>query len=351
MAEEYHKGRGAQIRTANPFNKQQYVTEHFEGLDEEMIPEKLATQVTYETPKTIVNKVESPDINMGYSLNPYQGCEHGCIYCYARKTHEYWGYNAGLDFETKIIVKKNAPELLEKHLLQRSWRAQPIILSGNTDCYQPLERKLGITRELLEVFLKYRHPVGIITKNATLLRDLDILVPLAEENLVHVNLSITTLDERLRALLEPRTSSTAKKLQAIEKLSSAGVPVSIMNAPIIPGLNHYEIPKVIKAAADHGAVNAGYTMVRLNGFIGDVFKDWLQKNFPDRFDKVWNQICEVHGGTVNDSTYGRRMKGEGKIADMIAQLFASSREKYMGGRKVPLLDLTKFRSGGNYNLF
>ncbi|GAA0891849.1 PA0069 family radical SAM protein [Fulvivirga kasyanovii] len=351
MEAEYHKGRGAQIKTSNPFLKQEYVTEHIEGIDEEMIGEKIPTQIFYENPKKIVNKVDSPDVRMYYSLNPYQGCEHGCIYCYARKTHEYWGYNAGLDFETKIIVKKNAPELLEKHLLQRSWKPQPIMLSGNTDCYQPIERKLGITRRLLEVFLKYRHPVGIITKNVTVLRDLDILEPLAKERLVHVVLSITSLDEKLRSVLEPRTASAHKKLKAIEELSKAGIPVTIMNAPIIPGLNHHEIPKVIKAAAEHGALGAGYTIVRLNGYIGEVFEDWLRKNFPDRFDKVWNQISEVHGGHVNDSQFGRRMRGEGNIADIIAQLFNSSRSRYMAGREIPPFDLTKFRKGGNYSLF
>ncbi|ELR69816.1 Radical SAM domain protein [Fulvivirga imtechensis AK7] len=351
MNEGYHKGRGAQIKTTNPFLKQEYVAEHIEGLDEELLPEKIVTQVFYETPKKVVNRVESPDVGMAYSLNPYQGCEHGCIYCYARKTHEYWGYNAGLDFETKIVVKKNAPELLEKQLLQKSWKPVPIMLSGNTDCYQPLERKLGITRKLLGIFLKYRHPVGIITKNVTILRDLDILTELAKDRLVHVVFSITTLDEKLRSLLEPRTASAVKKLHAIGELSNAGIPVTIMNAPIIPGLNHYEIPKVIKAAAEHGALSAGYTIVRLNGYIGEVFEDWLTKNFPDRFNKVWNQICEVHGGHVNDSQFGRRMRGEGNIADIIAQLFNSSRDKYMAGREIPPFDVSKFRRGGNYSLF
>lgn len=351
MEDGYRKGRGAQIQTANPYLKQEYITEHPEGLDEELLQEKIETQVFYENPKTIVNKVTSPDVGMAYSLNPYQGCEHGCIYCYARTTHEYWGYNAGLDFESKIIVKRNAPELLEQHLLKRSWKPQPIILSGNTDCYQPLERKFGITRKLLEVFAKYRHPVGIITKNVTFLRDLDILTDLAKDHLVHVNLSITTLDEKIRSILEPRTASAAKKLQAIEKLTSAGVPVRIMNAPIIPGLTHHEIPAVIKAAAEHGALDAGYTMVRLNGFIGQVFEDWLKKNFPDRFDKVWNQICEVHDGHVNDSEFGRRMRGTGNIADMISQLFRSSKQRYMGGKIMPPLSVSKFRRGGNYNLF
>ncbi|MBL3654688.1 PA0069 family radical SAM protein [Fulvivirga sediminis] len=351
MDRDYRKGRGSQIQTKNPYLSQEYVTEHWEGLDEELLMEQIPTQILYETPKKIVNKVESPDVGMAYSLNPYQGCEHGCIYCYARKTHEYWGYNAGLDFETKIIVKKNAPELLEKHFLQKSWKPETIMLSGNTDCYQPIERKLGITRKLLEVFLKYRNPVGIISKNVTMLRDLDILSELAKLNLVRVTLSITSLDEKLRSKLEPRTASAARKLKAIEQMTKAGVPVSIMNAPIIPGLNHHEIPQIIKAAADHGAVSAGYTVVRLNGYIGEVFEDWLRKNFPDRFDKVWNQICEVHGGNVNDSEFGRRMRGSGQISDIISQLFHASVERHMKGRHVPTMDTSLFRRGGHYKLF
>ena len=351
MNSEYRKGRGAQVQAKNPFMAQEYVTEHIEGLDEELLPEVIQTQIFYDTPKKIVNKVDSPDLRLAYSLNPYQGCEHGCIYCYARKTHEYWGYNAGLDFESKIIVKKNAPELLEKHLLQKSWKAHPIMLSGNTDCYQPIERKLGITRKLLEVFVKYRHPVGIISKNTTMLRDMDLLKDLAADRLVHVVLSITSLDEKLRGVLEPRTASAKKKLQAIETMSKAGIPVTIMNAPIIPGLNHHEIPAIIKAAADHGALGAGYTVVRLNGYIGEVFEDWLRRNFPDRADKVWNQICELHGGNVNDSEFGRRIKGDGNIALIIAQLFDKAKAKYMSGREIPEYDLTKFRRGGNYSLF
>lgn len=351
MEKEYRKGRGSQIHTENPFLKQHYVTEHSEGLDEELIPEYLRTQVFYESPNKVVNKVTSPDVGMEYSLNPYQGCEHGCVYCYARKTHEYWGFNAGLDFESKIIVKKNAPELLEKHLLKPGWRATPIVLSGNTDCYQPLERKLKITRGLLEVFAKYRHPVAIISKNTLMLRDLDILQDLARDHLVHIILSITTLDEKLRTVMEPRTASATKKLKAMEKLSNAGVPVMVMNAPIIPGLNHHEMPGVIKRAAQHGAKSAGYTMVRLNGYIGSVFEDWLKKNFPDRFHKVWNQIQEIHGGQVNDSVFGRRMSGEGNIAGMVNQLFHRARQKYMGDLSLPPLDTTKFRQGGSYNLF
>lgn len=346
----YFKGRGAQIKTGNRFLKTEYVADHIEGLDEPLL-ESPQTQVFFETPKKIINKVDSPDLHGMYSMNPYQGCEHGCIYCYARNTHEYYGFSAGLDFESKIIVKKNAPELLEKYILHPKWHPVPIMLSGNTDCYQPLERKFEITRKMLQVLAKYRHPVGIISKNSLITRDLDVLQDLAKDNLVHVMISITTLDEALRRVMEPRTASGLKRLQVVEQLSNANIPTGIMNAPIIPGLNHHEIPQIIKAAADHGARTAGMTVVRLNGFIGKIFEDWLRKNFPDRFDKVWNQISELHGGNVNDSQFGRRMRGDGTFAEVIHQLFSASKKKYFAGRYMPEYDLTKFRHGGSLSLF
>lgn len=348
--ENYFKGRGAQIRTGNKFLKNEYVTDHIEGLDEPLLSAP-TTQIFYENPKKIVNKVTSPDLAMMYSVNAYQGCEHGCIYCYARNTHEYWGFSAGLDFESKIIVKKNAPQLLERAILHPDWQAVPISVSGNTDCYQPLERKMEITRNMLKVFARYRHPVGMITKNSLITRDIDLLSDLAKENLVHVYISITTLNEDLRRKMEPRTASGMKRLQTVEALTKAGVPVGIMTAPIIPGLNHHEIPTIIKAASEHGALSAGMTVVRLNGSIGNIFEDWLRKNFPDRFDKVWNQICSMHGGNVNDSDFGRRMTGEGNIAESIHQLFRASKRKFFGEKKMPPIDLTKFRKGGNLSLF
>lgn len=348
--ENYFKGRGAQIKTENKFLKNQYVTDHIEGLDEPLYASP-STQIFFENPKKVVNKVTSPDLGMMYSINPYQGCEHGCIYCYARNTHEYWGFNAGLDFESKIIVKKNAPELLEKFIQHPEWNAVPLSVSGNTDCYQPLERKFEITRNLLKVLAQYRHPLGMITKNSLILRDIDLLADLAKDNLVHVYISITTLDEKLRSMMEPRTASARKRLQTVEVLAKAGVPVGIMNAPVIPGLNHHEIPEILKAAADHGALGAGMTVVRLNGSIGKIFEDWLRKNFPDRFDKVWNQISALHGGNVNDSQFGRRMSGEGNFADIIHQLFRTSRKKYFHDKSMPPIDLTKFRKGGMLSLF
>ncbi|MFN7260108.1 MAG: PA0069 family radical SAM protein [Cyclobacteriaceae bacterium] len=350
MADDYFKGRGSQIKSGNKFLKAQYVTDHIEGLDEPLL-ENPKTQIFQETPKKILNRVDSPDLGFGYSMNPYQGCEHGCVYCYARNTHEYYGFSAGLDFESKIIVKKNAARLLEQELLKPGWNAVPIMLSGNTDCYQPQEKKFEITRSLLKVLAQYRHPVSIISKNSLVLRDLDVLQDLASDNLVHVYISITTLDEELRRTLEPRTASSIKRLKTVEALAKANVPVGIMNAPIIPGLNHHEIPAILKAASEHGALNAGMTIVRLNGSISILFEDWLRKNFPDRFDKVWNQICSLHDGNVNDSQFGRRMRGEGNIADAIHQLFRSSKKKYFTGKSMPVYDLTKFRKGGMMSLF
>jgi len=345
------KGRGAQHQLSNSFSQQEFTTAWDEGIDEYAHLDKPSTQVFYEYPKKIINKVCSPDVGMDYSVNPYQGCEHGCVYCYARNSHEYWGWNAGLDFESKIIVKKNAPELLEKELLNPNWKVKPIVLSGNTDCYQPLERKLRITRSLLQVLAKYRHPVGIITKNVSFLEDMDLLEDLAKDNLVRVVLSITSLDETLRSVLEPRTASSVKKLQAIKILSDKGIPVSIMNAPIIPGLNHSEIPEIIKRASEHGAIDAGYTVVRLNGRIAEIFKKWLQNYYPDRFEKVWHQIEKLHGGNVRDSTWGQRMKGNGAEADMIKQLFHMAKKKYMQGGKKIQLNTSDFRKGGAYSLF
>jgi len=346
MEDKYINGRGSQIHVNNPFEKSIFSTEHPEGVDEEYRVSPPKTQLFHETPKTIINKVESPDVGGMFSVNPYQGCEHGCIYCYARNAHHYWGFDAGIDFESKIVVKQNAPELLEKHFLKKSWKPTPIMLSGNTDCYQPVERKLKITRRLLQVFLDFRNPVSIISKNSLILRDLDLLQKLAKHNLVQVFLSITTLNEELRRKMEPRTANAQKRLKTLKGLSDAGIPTGVMNAPLIPGLNHHEIPQVIRAAADAGAMGAGYTVVRLNGAIGEVFENWLFTNFPDRAKKVWNQISAMHGGKVNDSRWGVRKTGEGPYAKSIQQLFATSVKKYLVGRKIPELATDKFRRNG-----
>ncbi|MBL7848133.1 MAG: PA0069 family radical SAM protein [Cyclobacteriaceae bacterium] len=346
----YLKGRGSQIKPANKFLKAEFVTEHIEGIDEDFQVNP-QTQVFIEHPRKIINPVNSPDLGMAYSMNPYQGCEHGCIYCYARNTHEYYGFSAGLDFESRIVAKTNAAATLQKQLSDSSWKVSPIMLSGNTDCYQPLERRMQLTRGMLKVLARFRHPVGIITKNGLITRDIDILKDLAADRLVQVMISITTLDEDLRRAMEPRTSIAIKRLKTVEQLAKENIPVGIMNAPIIPGLNHHEIPEILRLAAEHGAMTAGMTVVRLNGAVAKIFEDWLHKNFPDRFAKVWNQISSMHGGQVSDSTFGRRMAGEGNLADIIHQLYRTSKNKYFQGRKMPAMDITHFRRGGNLSLF
>jgi DNA repair photolyase len=348
----FFKGRGAQVNTHNKFLKSKYVAEHTEGLDEPLL-ENSATQLFEETPKKIVSESNSPDLSHMYSINPYQGCEHGCIYCYARNTHEYYGFSAGLDFERKIIVKRNAPELLEQYFNKKNYKPVCILLSGNTDCYQPIERDLQITRRLLEVFLKYKNPVAIITKNNLVLRDLDILTELAAMNLVHVNVSITSLDEQLRQKLEPRTVTATGRLTVVQKLSEKGIPVRVMAAPIIPGLNSNEVPNIIKAAADRGALAAGFTIVRLNGSIADLFSDWIYKAFPNRAEKVLNMIRSCHDGNLNDSDFGRRMSGEGKVAESIHQMFRMACNRFLDGREMPEYDYSLFvpRKGKQTSMF
>ncbi|MFW5760616.1 MAG: PA0069 family radical SAM protein [Cyclobacteriaceae bacterium] len=347
---EYIKGRGAQFNQPNSFLKNQITQEHTEAIDE---PVNLNenTKLFDEYPRNIVNKVNSPDLGNTHYINPYQGCEHGCVYCYARNTHQYWGYSAGLDFENKIIVKKNAPQLLEKYFNQKNYQPHVINMAGNTDCYQPAERKLEITRNLLKIFLKYGNPVGLITKNSMILRDLDILKELARDNLVRVMISVTASDEEIRRKMEPRTASYAKRLEVISTLTNAGIPTGVMLAPIIPGLTNYEIPAIIKNVAEAGALKVAYTMVRLNGEVQHIFRDWLLKNFPDRAAKVWNQIAETHGGKVNDSQWGRRLKGDGILADSIKSIFAASVKRFMPDREFPDYNLNAFRPGGNLRLF
>jgi DNA repair photolyase len=318
--QEYIKGRGAQSNPKNKFSLDEYAIEHPEAIDD-WEKEKINTQYFQENGKTILNKVTSPDVPLSWSLNPYQGCEHGCVYCYARNSHEYWGFSAGTDFESKIVVKRKAPELLGELFGSRKWQPTPISLSGNTDCYQPIERKLEITRKLLQVCLDYKNPVGIITKNALILRDLDILQELNKYKLVSVYTSITSMDEELRRRLEPRTSKYTDRIKILETLSKAGIHTGVMNAPIIPGINDTHMYEVLRRASLAGAKSAGYTMVRLNGAIGPIFKDWLSLNFPDRAQKVLNMISDSHGGEVNDSRFGTRMKGEGNMAEMINQQF------------------------------
>ena len=330
------------------------VTAHIEGLDEELLTNS-KTEVFIESSRKVVNKMNSPDVGMMNSLNPYQGCEHGCVYCYARNTHNYYGFSAGLDFERKIIVKPDAPKLLRTHFENKNYKPESIVFSGNTDCYQPLERKYKITRSLLEIMLEYKNPVGIITKNSLILRDVDVLRELAKYNLVHVMVSITSLREDLRLLMEPRTATAKNRLHVIEELAKNNIPVGVMTAPIIPGLNSDEIPEIIKAVAERGALTAGYTLVRLNGEIATIFQDWLFKNMPDAADKIWNHIKDCHGGQVSDSRFGTRMRGQGKMAESIRQLFYMAKKKYLSDCKMPEYDFTLFKrpikNGEQFDLF
>jgi DNA repair photolyase len=335
------KGRGAQQNVHNRFfelshEQRDDFLEYCAKEGEE--PDKNKTLYLPVFPKTIVNKVKSPDVGMAYSMNMYQGCEHGCIYCYARNSHEFWGYSAGLDFERRILVKKDAPKLLEAFLKCKSWEAYPIIMSGNTDCYQPAEKKFEITRQCLEVFLKYKHPVGIITKNALILRDLDLLKALSKDNLVNVNVSITSLSETTRRILEPRTATIKKRLETVKVLSDNGIPVNVMLAPIIPSINSHEILPMAKAVSEAGALSIGHTIVRLNGAIGEIFSDWIKKAMPDKADKVLRQIKDCYGGTLNESRYGVRMRGEGQIAQQINDLVKLARLKYFNNKVMPVLN-------------
>ncbi len=338
---EYLKGRGAQKNTPNPFLKHLNETRddflefcRLEG--EEANSNK--TQYIPIFPKTIVNKVSSPDIGMAFSMNPYQGCEHGCIYCYARNTHEFWGYSAGLDFERKVLIKKDAPKLLEEKLKSKNWDPKTIVLSGNTDCYQPAEQQFKITRECLKIFLKYRHPVGIITKNALILRDLDILKELAHNKLIGVNISVTSLSEKTRRILEPRTTTTKKRLETIRILSENNIPVNAMLAPIIPGINSHEIMNLAKTVSEAGALSFAFTIVRLNGSVGQIFTDWIRKTLPASADKVLGQIEACHGGSLNDSRFGTRIRGEGKVAQHIHDMVCLAKLTYFKDKTFPVLN-------------
>ncbi|MEB2342881.1 MAG: PA0069 family radical SAM protein [Flavobacteriia bacterium] len=346
------KGRGALTQVANRFQQHSYGVVHWEGIDELEEEDHRTRHIDVEA-RSIVNKVDAPDLPFSWSMNPYQGCEHGCTYCYARPTHEYWGYNAGLDFERVVLVKRNAPQVLRATLMNRKWEPAPIMFAGNTDCYQPVERKEGITRKMLEVCLEFRQPVAMITKNALIQRDLDLLAEMAGLGIVSAAISLTTLNEDLRRVMEPRTSTAANRLRTIEALSKAGVPVHVMVAPIIPALNEHEIPALLEAAADAGASSAAYTIVRTNGAVKPVFDAWLHEHFPDRAAKVIAQVSAMHGGTMNDSTYGRRMKGQGAFAQMVKQLFSVTHRRVFAGRSMPLLrtDLFQRPPAGQLDLF
>ena len=317
-------GRGAPGNPTGRFERLAMVSEPVDDFDER--PPK-TTELLRDTSKTILTTNDSPDVPMDVSVNPYRGCEHGCIYCYARPYHEYLGLSAGVDFESRIFVKENAAALLRKALSAKSWTPQVIGFSGVTDCYQPIERRLKLTRACLEVLVEFRNPVAVITKSHTVTRDIDLLRELAAHGAAHVMLSVTTLDDHLAGVMEPRASRPARRLDAIRALSAAGVPVGVMVAPIIPGLTDHEVPDILKAAADAGALTAGRTVVRLPHGVKELFADWLQAHMPDRKDKVLNRLRAMRHGKLNESTFGTRMTGDGPFADSIHQMFDLHRRR------------------------
>ena len=309
------RGRGAQRQIANRFESVHT------SIDQGAETSRVSTEFLTDQSQSIVSENNSPDIPFRYSINPYRGCEHGCSYCYARPTHEFLGMSAGLDFETKIIVKENAVKLLRDFLARPRWRPEPMMLSGVTDPYQPIEREKQLTRGILELMAQCKHPVQLITKNALIERDVDVLAQLAQDDLVHAAISVTTLDAKLARDLEPRTSSPDARLRAIRTLADAGVPVRVMTAPVIPGLNDHELPQLLSAAADAGAKNAGYVMLRLPGAVEPVFTNWLAEVRPESADKVLAKVREVRDGAMSDSQFRRRMRGTGVRADSIAEMF------------------------------
>ena len=301
------------------------------------------TQFFRDGTKTIIARNDSPDVGFETSVNPYRGCEHGCIYCFARPTHEYLGMSAGLDFESKIMVKTDAPKLLEAELSSPKWKPQVLVMSGVTDPYQPVERKLRITRGCLEVLAKFRNPLAIITKNRLVTRDADLLGELAHYNASAVNVSVTSLDPNLQRVLEPRTSSPSARLEAIATLRAAGIPVGVMVAPIIPGLTDHEVPRIVEACARAGAQFAGYTIVRLPWAIAPLFEHWLDEHFPEKKEKVLQRIRDIRGGTkLNDARWGTRTKGEGIFAEQIRSMFEVSCRRFGIGDR-PELSTAAFR--------
>ena len=335
-------GRGASINPVGRFESIEYVVDP----DAELAPEDTvaqATQFLRDPSRSIIASNDSPDVGFDRSVNPYRGCEHGCIYCYARPTHEYLGYSAGLDFETKIMVKEDAPALLRKELMAKSWRPQLIGLSGVTDCYQPVERTAKLTRGCLEVLAEFRNPAFIVTKNHLVTRDVDVLAELARWSCISVQISVTTLDDGLSRAMEPRASAPRRRLDAIAELAAAGVPVGVLTAPIIPGLTDHEIPSILAEAARRGASHASYTVLRLPLAVKDLFVHWLGEVVPDRKAKVLNRIREMRDGRLNNTKFGERMKATGVFADQIRSLYEISCRREGLARGWPELSTEHFR--------
>jgi DNA repair photolyase len=347
-------GRGAPANPAGRFERLALEPDDEQAapLDDTDERPALRTELFRDTTKSIITRNDSPDVGMEVSVNPYRGCEHGCIYCYARPYHEYLGLSAGVDFESKIFVKENAPALLRAELMKKSWTPEVIAFSGVTDCYQPTERKLRLTRGCLEVLAEFRNPVAIITKNHLVTRDIDVLKSLAEYRAAQVFLSVTTLNDTLAGAMEPRASRPASRLDAIRELSAAGIPVGVMVAPIIPGLTDHEVPAILKVARAAGALTAGRTVVRLPYVVKDLFAEWLTVHAPERREKVLNHIRDVRGGKLNESGFGTRMTGEGPVAESIHQMFDLHKRR-LGYKRGAELSIEAFRrpTGPQLELF
>lgn len=326
---------------ANPENRYERI--HV-ALDEDGEDDGAPPTIFYrDATRTALARNDSPDIGFEFSLNPYRGCEHGCIYCYARPTHEYLSFSAGLDFERRILVKEDAALRLRETFLSPRWRPQMVSLSGNTDCYQPVERRLQVTRRCLEVFCEFRNPVGIVTKSALVTRDADLLSELAAVGAACVMMSVTTLDTQLARRMEPRAAQPARRLEAIERLSAAGIPTGVMVAPIVPGLNDEEIPAILAAAAKAGARTASWVLLRLPKPVDALFDGWLKENYPNRRERVLNRIRECRGGRMSDATFGRRMRGEGIYAQQLETLFKTTARRHGLDRPLSALNATAFR--------
>jgi DNA repair photolyase len=337
------RGRGATINPPNRFEQISLERDADWNPEDDPAPK---TQFLRDLSQSVITFNDSPDIPFRAGLNAYRGCEHGCSYCYARNTHEYLGFSAGLDFESKIMVKENAPELLRRELSSPKWKPQMLAMSGVTDCYQPIERKLQLTRKCLEVLVEFRNPVTIITKNHLVTRDIDLLRELAADDAVVVYLSINSLDNELARKLEPRAASPKMRLSAVEALAKAGVPVGVLVAPVIPALNDHEMPSVLAASQAAGARWASTEIVRLPLTVAPVFQQWLEQNFPEKMEKVLNRIRSIRGGKLNDPRFGSRMRGEGIFAEQISQMFKVARRKAGLESGGPELSIAAFRRPG-----
>ena len=340
------KNRGAVSNPEGRFEK--LTTELFDDGwrfdDEEEILPTLETTLLQDNAKSIITRNDSPDIGFEQSINPYRGCEHGCVYCYARPSHAYMNMSPGLDFETKIFYKAAAAELLEKELNRPKYICKPIILGANTDPYQPVENKLKVTRSILEVFHRCQHPVAVITKSSMILRDIDLLADMAKRRLAKVAVSVTTLSNELKQILEPRTSAPRARLNTIRELTAAGIPVRVMAAPMIPMINDAELEKILSLASSAGATQASYTFIRLPYEVKDLFKEWLAKHFPERAERVMSLIRQMRGGKEYDATFGKRMRGEGEFADLLENRFNLACKRYkLNCQPSSILDTKSFK--------